>query len=500
MATDLSEANQAEVGLLKRMRANARESGAGNPALSMIGFIAAWVVFFLILTLVPVTKELTPASRAAIAVMGWVIVIWVTDALPKAVSGLAIPVLLILTGVTQKIPDAFAGFTKNEAFLCLGAFILAGVMQVTGLDRRIALTIVSVVKPRVGSLLKGFFTAHIVTALLVPATVARAGMYLPIVKGVTALFGNDEAGIRARKALAMAAIGFGAVFAAPVFLTGHMPNVIMSSLLNEKAGAGLTWGRWFWLHWPMLGMFPLMYIWVTRHFKVRDVAVPGGLEKIKKEKERLGRISANDLVILACFAVAVALWATDSLHGLQTGITTLIAVSLLFIPGLAALNWKKVQHNTIWGTWLLLGGALCLVDAFGKTGADAWLAKNMVNLVPAWGWVGTLIFVCVLVQVLRLGIISNVGAVTLMAPIVFSMAPMLGLNSVSFTLAVLNVDTYAMVLPMEVTACLVAYASDEFSFIDFIKVGAPLTLMAILYITFIMVPWWAVNGFPIWVP
>ena len=104
------------------------------------------------------------------------------------------------------------------------------------------------------------------------------------------------------------------------------------------------------------------------------------------------------------------------------------------------------------------------------------------------------------IQILRLGIISNVGAVTLMAPIVFAMAPLLKLNSVAFTLAVLNVDTYAMILPMEVTACLVAYASDEFSFREFMQAGTPLTLLAIVYIAFVMVPWWAFNGYPMWQP
>ncbi|WP_003540103.1 anion permease [Desulfotomaculum nigrificans] len=85
-----------------------------------------------------------------------------------------------------------------------------------------------------------------------------------------------------------------------------------------------------------------------------------------------------------------------------------------------------------------------------------------------------------------------------MAPIVFAMAPLLKLNSVAFTLAVLNVDTYALILPMEVTASLIAYSSGEFSFVEFMKVGSILTLCAIIYIALVMVPWWAINGFPLW--
>lgn len=478
---------------------NARANGA-NPVVAIIGFVMAWAVLAAIIWLVPTSKELTVQGRAAMAIMGWVIIIWVTDALPKSISGLGIPLLLILTGAVQKVPEAFSGFTKNESFLVMGAFILAAVMMVTRLDRRIALGILSKVKPKVNSLLGGFFIAHIVTALLVPATVARAGMFLPIVKGINQIFDDSPASIRARKALAMSAIGFAAVFAAPVFLTGHMPNVIMSSLLNAKENAGFTWGKWLWLHWPMLGLFPLMFLWVTRYFRLRNMEVPGGLGKIKQEKESMGKMSPTEWVVLACFTLAVLLWATGSFHKMESGVVTILVVALLFVPGLATLSWKDVQQKTMWGTWLLLVGALSLVDAFNKTGVDKWMAKQMASVVPPWGWMGMLLFVMILVQVLRLGIISNVGAVTLMAPIIYSMAPMLKLNSVSFTLAVLNVDTYALLLPMEVTACLIAYGSDEFTFADFFKVGAPLTLLAILYITFVMVPWWAFTGYPIWRP
>lgn len=478
---------------------NARVNGA-NPVVAITGFIVAWVVLFAIIQFVPTSKELTAQGRAAMAIMGWVTVIWVTDALPKSISGLSIPLLLILSGAVPKVPEAFSGFTKNESFLVLGAFIIASVMLVTRLDKRIALGILSKVKPKVDSLLGGFILAHLVTALLVPATAARGGMFLPIVTGVNKLFGDSDQDIRARKALAIAGIAFGAVFAAPIFLTGHMPNVIMTTLLNEKAKAGITWGGWLWLHWPMLGLLPVMFLWVRRFFRLEKVEVPGGIAKIKQEKEEMGKMGANEWLVLACFGLAVLLWATEGIHKMPTGVVTILVVALLFVPGLTSLSWKEVQQKTIWGTWLLLVGALCLVDAFSKTGVDTWMAKQLVTLVPAWGWVGMLLFVTVMVQILRLGIISNVGAVTLMAPIVFSMAPMLKLNSVAFTLAVLNVDTYAFLLPMEVTVGLIAYGTDEFTFADYFKVGAPLTLLVILYITFIMVPWWAFNGFPIWMP
>jgi solute carrier family 13 (sodium-dependent dicarboxylate transporter), member 2/3/5 len=466
----------------------------------LVGFGLAWAIFVCIYAVLPRPEGLSPQGMTTIAVMGWTIAIWLSGALPKSISGLCIPLMLILFGVFKKSPEAFSGFTENESFLVLGAFLLAAIMGVTNLDKKIALGIVSRVKPRVSNLLGGFFVAHVVTALLVPATLARAGMFLPIVAGINKLLGDREEYRPARKALAMAAIGFGAVFAGPLFLTGHMPNVIMTSLLNTKAGAGITWGRWAWLHWPLLGLFPIMFLWIVRCFRLRGVGIPGGLDRVKRERDELGPVTREQLAILGLVGLAVVLWATERiLHQFPSGIVLVGVVALMFVPGVSRLSWREVQGRTNWGTWLLLAGALSLVKAFSSTGADEWLAGHMVQIVPAWGWMGTLLFVMFLVQVLRIGIISNVGAVTLMAPIVYSMAGYLRLNSVSFTLAVLNVDTYALILPMEVTACLIAYSSGEFTFIEFMKTGSMLTVLAILYIACVMVPWWGYNGFPLWV-
>lgn len=482
------------------IKANCMEAGL-NERMAIPGFILAWLVLAGILLLVPVSGGLTWEGRAALAVMGWATVIWLTDALPMGISGLGIPLLLKLTGALPKIPEAFGGFTKDVTFLILGCFILAAVMQTTGLDRRIALGIVSKVKPKVGSVIKGLMAAHMVTAVLVPATNARGAVFLPIVSGLNNLFGKQGDGLLARKALTMVGIGFASLASGIFLLHSHMSNVIVAQTINQAVGQNtITWGKWAWMNWPLVGVLIIIYHWVNWVLKTKNIEVPGGIDEIKRQKESLGKMSFTEWVVLAAFSLAIVLWATDQFHKLGIAVVTLGAVMVLFIPGLTNLTWRKVQSNTIWGTWLLLCGSLSLVDAFGKTGVDKWLASHLVGIAPAWGWVGITLFVCIVIQILRLGIVSNVAAVTLMAPVVAAMAPMLKLNTVAFTMAILNVDSYAFILPISVTACLIAYGTEEFTFMEFVKVGAPLTLMVILYMVFIMLPWYAFTGYPIWTP
>lgn len=473
----------------------------GKKSLALPGFILSWLVFAAILTMLPTSESLTAGGRAALAVMGWATVIWLSDGLPLAVSGLMIPVLLSLTGASAKLPDAFSGFTNNVTFLILGCFILAAVMQTTGLDKRIALGIVSRVKPTVGSVLKGIIGAHLVTAVLVPATNARGALFLPIIQGLNSLFEKAGEGARARKVLTMVGIGFASLASGTILLHSHMSNVIVAQTINQTLKKDvITWGTWAWMNWPLLGILVIMYYWVNWVMKAKNIEVPGGITEIKRQKAAMGKMNATDWIVLITFVIAIALWATEQIHGYQMALVALTAVMVLFIPGFTNLSWKKVQSNTIFGTWLLLCGSLSLVSAFEKTGVDKWIASHLVGLAPAWGWVGVTIFICVVVQISRLGIVSNVAAVTLLAPIVAAMAPMLGLNTVAFTMIVLNVDSYAFVLPISVTACLIAYGTEEFSFGEFVRVGAPFTLMVILYMVIIMAPWYAFTGFPIWVP
>lgn len=465
------------------------------------GFILAWVVFAAILTMVPTSQSLSAGGRAALAVMGWATVIWLSNGLPLAVSGLMIPVLLSLTGASQKMPEAFSGFTNNVTFLILGCFILAAIMQTTGLDRRIALGIVSKVKPTVGGVLKGLIGAHLVTAVLVPATNARGAVFLPIIQGLNSLFEKTGDGARARKVFTMVGIGFASLASGVILMHSHMSNVIVAQTINQAVKEDvITWGTWAWMNWPLLGILVIMYHWVNWVMKSKNIEVPGGMSEVNRQKNELGKMTATEWIVLITFGIAIFLWATEQIHGYKMALVALIAVMVLFIPGLTNLNWKKVQANTIFGTWLLLCGSLSLVTAFEKTGVDKWIASHLVGLAPAWGWIGVSIFICVIVQIARLGIVSNVAAVTLLAPIIAAMAPMLGLNTVAFTMMVLNVDSYAFVLPISVTACLIAYGTEEFTFAEFVKVGAPFTLMVILYMVLVMLPWYAVTGYPIWAP
>ena len=474
---------------------NARKAGV-NGRIALAGFLLSWIAFALILLLVPVSKELTVSGRATLAVTIWAIISWLTDSVPKAISGLAIPLLLIVSGAFSQMPQAFSGFTNDTTFLVIGTFIFAAAMSCTGLDRRIALALVGKTS-QVGSIIKGILLANFISALFIPATVARASTYFPVVEGLKDLFKGHAEEAKVRKALAIIAVGFSASLGAPIFLTSHMPNVVVATTLAKSGAINLTFIKWFLMMWPMAGLGVLIYFWQKHYYKVDKIEVKGGAEAIAREKASLGKIQPIEMIILGCFALAVLLWITQPLHNIPTGMVTLLALLVLFIPGLLPIGWKTLQGKTMWGTWLMLAGATSLATALSSSGVAKLIASSVFKVIPDVNGILVLFMVMVVIQVFRLGIASSVAAVSLIAPILAALAPMLHLNPVPFVLSVAILDPFTFLIPVELASCVVAYGSEDFSFGDFFKVGAPATLIAIIYVLVVMVPWWSLMGYPL---
>src|SRR5262247_2987295 len=93
-----------------------------------------------VLLAVPIPIAAAAHRLAAILVM--MVVLWVTEALPLAVTALIGPVLAI---VLQVAPAriVFAPFADPIIFLFIGSFMLAEAMFSHGLDRRIAFSALS---------------------------------------------------------------------------------------------------------------------------------------------------------------------------------------------------------------------------------------------------------------------------------------------------------------------------------------------------------------------
>jgi anion transporter len=343
-----------------RFRDNIADSGR-NPITTVLGFALAWGLFFFVLYALPTPQGLSPAGKACLAVVMWACVIWVSEAIPVGITGILIPMLLVMSGATKTFGQAVGGYISEAAFVCLIAFIIAAIVQAAGLDRRLALTLLHKAKVKtVNGVIWVLFGVNFVLSFVIPGSNPRGALMLPVMKGITDLLGDSPAEQAAKKAIFIQALVYGSMIAGMCIMTAHLPNLILVGLFQSKLNLNISYFEWFLLQWPYLGMFAITQMWIQYYFKTRSMAIAGSAKVIEKQASQLPKMSQSEWLILACLGVMAVLWMTEDVFKIKSHIAAMLGLSLLFIPGLFKFKWKDLQDRTIWGTFLLLGGALSM--------------------------------------------------------------------------------------------------------------------------------------------
>ena len=476
--------------------------GARTPAALLrarVGFAAAWIAFFAIAWFMPAPAGLSPTGKATLAVVAWVAIVWVTEAIPVGVSGILLPLLLTLSHASPTFSSAASGFAAPVVFLCLAAFLFSAIMQASGLDRRIALTLLGWLKVGTANgVIWAMFVVNLVLSIVVPAANARSATLLPVANGIVQLFGQSPREQAAKRAIVIQTLVYGAMISGMCILTAHLPNMVVAGLLQTQLGIHISYMTWFKLQWPYLGMFAITQCWVQYYFRSRAVQIPGGRAALAAMRSTLPPASRNDWTVLALFAGVAILWATEPLHHLSSEIVALLALAALFAPGVLRFGWAEVEQRTIWGTLFLLAGALSLSSAISSSGLARWAAEHIYLVAHGHGWWLAIGIVMLGTHIIRIGMLSNVAAVTMIAPIALALAPRLGLHPVAFTMLISDTDSFAYLLPTQITAGVIAYSSGTFTTADYAKVGSVSVLIAILYGLCVIAPWYAFMGLPVW--
>src|SRR5437667_1867827 len=353
MSSVVGPASPGEIGrgFFARWMSNIEASGR-SPRKTLIGFCVAWAAFFLILYVMPTPQGLRPEGHAALAVMVWACLMWIFEAIPVGVSGLLIPMLLVLTNAVKPFPAAASGFVTPVAFLCLAAFIFAAIMQAAGLDRRLALSLLHWFRATtVNGVIWAMFAVNLVLSFIIPAANARAATLLPVINGVTRLFGDTERERSAKKAIVIQSLVYGSMISGMCILTAHLPNYIIVDLIG-KQGFKVSYWEWFLLQWPYLGMFVITQWWVRTYFRTKGVAAQGGSQAVEQQYRGIPPMSQSEWLILAVFAFVAVLWAFESQLKIAAHNAALIGLAILFMPGVLSFKWKEIQDRTIWGTLL----------------------------------------------------------------------------------------------------------------------------------------------------
>ena len=174
--------------------------------------------------------------------------------------------------------------------------------------------------------------------------------------------------------------------------------------------------------------------------------------------------------------------------------TGLLSLPVAFLLGAVAMfvsrciTPEEAYRQVNWSVLILIASMLALGAAMKTTGAAAFVAGHIVTLAgsasPAWLLTGFFVLTVLLTQPM-----SNQAAAAVVLPVAVQAALQLGLNPRSFAVKVALAASCSFITPLE-PACLLVYGPGHYRFSDFVRVGAPLTvLIYMLCITLVPLVW-----------
>ena len=447
-----------------------------------------------------------PAHRMA-AIMGLVVTLWLTEALPLAVTAILGPCLAVVMGVASG-REALAPFADPIIFLFIGGFMLAQAMFVHGLDRRIAYSALAM--PGVGSsafrILLVYGAVCTAMSMWISNTATTAMMFpigLSIVAHMMRTSASQPDDVR-RFALAMMLIAsFGPSIGGMGTPVGTPPNLIGIGMLEKIVGARISFFQWMALGVPIVAM---LFLYLVAQFYWRSVrglqVVAGSTEMVQQELRRLGKQTTGQRNVLIAFATTISLWiapgvfaiagAGDSAFArgyaasMPEGVAAMIGATMLFLLPVDwcerrfTLSWDEAVKID-WGITLLYGGGLALGELTFSTGLAQAMGESITSWLPTHSsFALTVLFTGAAIVVSEAA--SNTASANMIIPIAIAVSQAAGIRPIEPVLGATLGASMGFMMPVSTAPNAIVYSSGYVPITQMMRHGVLLDIVAFVVI------------------
>ncbi len=455
-----------------------------------------------------ILAALSPEAVSLAVIIGAVVTLWITEALPLAVTALLGAVACVLAGVAPA-REVFRPFADPLIFLFIGAFILAEGIRVHGLDRRLAYAVLSV--PWVDGRPRRILAAVAVVCALTSAFISNTcttAMMLTIVMGILAAI---EAAAASSGRLPAPAFGTGLLLcvafassigglATPI---GTPPNLIGLGFIRSQLGVDVSFLGWCAIGVPLVGaMTTVIVLLLGALFPAGVSRLEGVAEHVAAERARLGRWSTGQRSTAVAFVVTVVLWVFPGIvlvvagpdHPLSVwlrarlpeGVAALSGAILLFLlpgdraggagPRPRALSWDQARID--WGIVLLYGGGMALGSLAFSTGLAEALGVAITDWLPGGSWrAPALVAVGAVVAVLTSEFTSNTASANMVVPVVIALGQAAGGEALPAALAAAFAASLGFMMPVSTPCNAIVYGSGRVPLGAMMRAGVLLDLL-----------------------
>lgn len=422
--------------------------------------------------------------HAAAVVLGG-LTLWATGVIPEAVAAIAFFAAAILLNVAPA-EEVFSGFTSKAFWLVFGGLLMGMAVKRSGLGERLAHALVGRVGTSWTALCWGIAGIGMVLAFIMPSSMGRVMLMLPVVMGLADRLGYAP-GSRGRTGMALMT-GMMGLGPAVGILPAVVPNNVMSGAAERLYGLNFDYFSWLAAAFPTLGILKcLLIVGVT--WKMFAEEPPR-----RAQENPPGPMNADEKRLGLLLCATLLLWMTDRWHGISPAWVALAGGAACLLPPrplipITAFN-EKMSHGSLYYIAGLMGlGAVLSSSGLGDNlGAALLTVMPLSPDHPGVSWLSQV----VLTTVVAIGA-TVPGTPAILTPMAQALSQATGMD-LTTTLLTQAVGYSNVVLPYQVPPLILAMQLGGVRMAPAARYTLALLGLTVLVIWPATYAWWNVIG------
>jgi solute carrier family 13 (sodium-dependent dicarboxylate transporter), member 2/3/5 len=473
---------------------NALSSDKGSldlPTNANIALIGQILCVFVPLVVWFAPLNLEPQTQHGYAVVSFMVIAWITQAMDYALAGFVGCFLFWALGIVR-FPVAFSGFANDTSWFLFGALLIGAIATRSGIARRIAYAImlrVGITYPRI---LLGLIVTDFLLTFVVPSGIARVVIMAAIALGLVEAFGAARGSNVARGMFLIL------TYTANIFdkmIIAGAGSITARGLIEKFGGVEVLWSQWFLAFLPCSIITVLaawrLTLWLYPPEKVR---LEGGYEFLRAELRRMGPFSPQERKAALLIAAAIALWLTDFIHHISPAVIGIGVGLFALLPHVEVLEIEEMRRLNYMPVFFVAAAVSMGAVMEATKGIDVltqhvltWMQPFLGNIVVT---TSVMYWTAFLYHFLLASEISMLGT---SIPLIMDFAKSSGFNPLQLGL----IWTFAAggkLFAYQSDVLIVGYSYGYFEARDLLRMGAWLTIVEFVVLVLLVPFYWPLIG------
>ena len=426
--------------------------------IAKLGTVLGPLIFALLYT-IPPFEELNAQDMVVFGVLLWMVIWWVTGAIPIYVTAL-LPLVLMPVFVGVDIKVLAGGYAHPIVFLLLGGSLFAIALERVNLNKKIALWLMDKL---------GYSQSRIIFSVCLVAwffsmwmsNSATTMMMLPV---AMTIIGYMVQGASFQPQFARCIIlmlAYAATIGGMATLIGTPPNLVLASQAEILGGITIDFIQWMILATPLAFLaFLMMYFIMTKYVYKLETDIDKHLQqKLQHDYAKVGTLTAAQWRLMGIFGTVVFFWIFKKSELLwavlpivknfnDTSIIMVGVFMLFLVKGdnnAPFINWYQDAHRLPLGVMLLIGGGIALAIVLRDTHLVAWVVSYMqaIGTIP-------LVILCIVIALFTTFLTevnSNTATSIVLIPVFWGLAEKMAIDPMILGSVVALSASTAFMLP-----------------------------------------------------